>query len=61
MAEARLPTSVVVSLGLHGGALVRFGLMIREGPKEAPKMTTPSPILPATCAPSARSVCSNPA
>jgi len=38
MAEARLPTSVVVSLGLHGGALVLFALMMREAPKQAAKM-----------------------
>ncbi|MBI3564870.1 MAG: TonB family protein [Elusimicrobia bacterium] len=38
MAEARIPASVVVSLGLHGGLLVFFGLMMREGPKQAAKV-----------------------
>lgn len=38
MAEARLPTSVVVSLGLHGGLLVLFGLSMRQGPKQAAKV-----------------------
>ena len=35
MAEARLPTSVVVSMSLHGGALVLFALMMHEAPKQA--------------------------
>lgn len=38
MTEARIPTSVLVSLGLHGGLLVLFGLAMREGPKQAPKI-----------------------
>lgn len=38
MAEARIPTSVAVSLGLHGGLLVFFGLMMREAPKQAAKV-----------------------
>jgi TonB family protein len=32
--SAKLPTSVVISLGLHGGALVAFGLMMHATPKE---------------------------
>ncbi|MDE2142053.1 MAG: TonB family protein [Elusimicrobia bacterium] len=38
MAEARIPTSVLVSVGLHGGLLVFFGLMMREAPKQASKV-----------------------
>jgi TonB family protein len=38
MAEARIPTSVVVSVGLHGGLLVFFALMMKEAPKQAAKM-----------------------
>jgi TonB family protein len=32
--SAKLPTTVVISLGLHGGALVAFGLMMHATPKE---------------------------
>jgi TonB family protein len=35
MTSEKIPTSVVVSLGLHGAALVAFGLMMREAPKQA--------------------------
>ncbi|HEX4046241.1 MAG TPA: energy transducer TonB [Elusimicrobiota bacterium] len=38
MTAAKLPTSVVISLGLHGGALVLFGLMLREAPRQAPQI-----------------------
>jgi TonB family protein len=38
MAEARIPTSVVVSVGLHGGLLVFFALAMREAPKQAAKV-----------------------
>lgn len=38
MAEARLPTSVVFSLGLHGGLVLLFALSMRHGPQAAPKM-----------------------
>ncbi len=38
MNQARVPASVLVSLGLHGGLLVFFGLMMREGPKQASKV-----------------------
>lgn len=38
MAEARVPTSVVISLGLHGGLLVFFAVMMREAPKQAAKV-----------------------
>ncbi len=37
MTAARVPT-VVLSLGVHGGALVLFGLLMHEAPKAAPKM-----------------------
>ena len=38
MAEARVPASVVVSLGLHGGLLVFFALAMKEAPKQASKV-----------------------
>lgn len=38
MTETRIPTSVLASVGLHGGLLVLFGLAMREGPKQAPKI-----------------------
>jgi TonB family protein len=38
MNTVKLPASVVISLGLHGGALVAFGLLMREAPKQAPRM-----------------------
>ncbi len=38
MNQARVPASAFVSLGLHGGLLVFFGLMMREGPKQAAKV-----------------------
>lgn len=33
--SAKLPASVVISLSLHGGALVIFGLMMHAAPKQA--------------------------
>jgi len=36
--SAKLPASVVISLSLHGGALVLFALMMRAGPKQAAKV-----------------------
>jgi TonB family protein len=38
MSQARVPASVVISLGLHGGLLVFFAMMMREGPKQAAKV-----------------------
>jgi TonB family protein len=38
MTSAKLPTSVVLSLGLHSGALVAFGILMHEAPKAAPRM-----------------------
>jgi TonB family protein len=38
MTSEKLPASVVISLGLHGGALVLFGLMVRAVPKQAPQI-----------------------
>ena len=38
MTSEKLPASVVVSLGLHGAALLAFGLLMREAPKQAPRM-----------------------
>jgi TonB family protein len=38
MTSVKLPASVVVSLGLHGAALAAFGLLLREAPKQAPRM-----------------------
>jgi TonB family protein len=36
--SAKLPASVVISLSLHGAALVFFGLMMRAAPKQAAKV-----------------------
>ena len=36
--STRLPIPVVISLGLHGAALVLFGLMLRAAPKQAAKV-----------------------
>lgn len=38
MTPARLPASVVVSLGLHLAALAAFGLLMRGAPKQAARM-----------------------
>ena len=38
MTSEKLPASVVISLGLHGGALVLFALMMHEAPKQAPRI-----------------------
>jgi TonB family protein len=38
MNSAKLPASVVISLGVHGGALVLFALMMHAAPKQAPQI-----------------------
>jgi TonB family protein len=40
MNSAKLPASVVISLGVHGGALVLFGLMMHATPKEKAQVVT---------------------
>lgn len=38
--SAKLPATVVISLGLHGGALVLFGLMMHSAPKQASQVVS---------------------
>ena len=40
MTAPRLPVPVMISLGLHGGALVLFGLMMHAAPKQAAQVVT---------------------
>ena len=40
MTAPRLPLPVMISLGLHGGALVLFGLMVHSAPKQAAQVVT---------------------
>ncbi|MFI5349146.1 MAG: hypothetical protein ACHQ2Z_06355, partial [Elusimicrobiota bacterium] len=40
MTEPKLPAPVMISLGLHGGALVLFGLMMHSAPKQAAQVVT---------------------
>jgi len=40
MTAEKMPTSIVVSLGLHGAALVAFGLLLRDAPRRAPLMVS---------------------
>ncbi len=38
MTATKLPASVAISLGLHGGALVLLALLMRAAPKQAPRI-----------------------
>lgn len=60
MAEARVPASVALSLGFHGAALLAFGLLMREGPKQAVQMVEGVDLLIPRAAPSEQPAAAKP-